>query len=1362
MNKRITKGISLLLALLLSIQPLAVCAAEAESEEPMPQEEVVEEIVQEPVEAVEPVLPELPEEQPEQPAEDSELPEPVLPQEQEETPAPEQEAPAAQLPVPEEIQPEAEELTELETGEEEALLAEEEEHSLEVTPWEFDEDPDELLWGYIYEKSGFNAGISTLAITDIDQLGISGVHKVIAERLAVELKKIADNGGSTEDITVLHSDHPWPAGFQMTQEDADLIIRSLLILLPYELYWYQKTVGSTISYNTEEFHIQMPVVPGYRKDGQEYYVTEDVSRVAVAVANAKGIMRKHAQEDDYTKLDSYRQEICDLVTYDKASATASESNSDLYGDPWQLISVFDGNTSTNVVCEGYSKAFQYLFDLSEFDGNIGCYTVYGRMNGGGHMWNIVRIDGTSYLTDITNCDFGASGYPKKLFLCGATGTPTTGYKVPELPINYVYDTASPSVMDLLGTDILTLSSVSYAPDGVCVNHEYETVLAKNPTCEEAGYISGSRCKVCGYIRYGLTEKPALGHLTVADKAVEATCETDGLTAGAHCSRCNAVLTAQNTVPALGHESVTDAAVEPTCTAFGLTEGSHCSRCGEALIPQVEREMLPHDLQKVDAVEPGEMPGTLEHYVCTVCEGTFLDENGTAPVNAADLRVIRVSYQLNDGENAAANPDSYTPLEGRTISLANPTREGYWFDGWYMDEQLSSRIIEITPDIGRTQGNLTLYAKWTPITYNLHFSPNGGIGSMANVTSVKFAEERTISCKFTRTGWHFVGWNTAADGSGAMYPAGEPIISATSVKNQTVTLYAIWEPNRYTIRFDGNGGEGSMETMELAYGQSGMLTGNDFTRDTWRFNGWQGSNGKVYADGASVENLTTQDGGEVVLTARWVRAFTKFKVRFDANGGTGTMKDMTLSTGRSYTLTGNAFKKKGYVMTGWSEVPGGEKIFANKASVRDDMLNLDTTDLGDVGITLYAQWTPINYTVVYNGNGGKTAAGLKTAGVPMRYDTPAELESGDIFSRTGYTFLRWNSKSGGTGTNREAGQTVQNLSSTNNAKVTLYAIWRPNTYTINFDGNGADAPVPAPKAAKYNTSVKLPANTAWKFGHRFIGWMSESGKLYANKASVKNLTSVDGGQVTLTAQWAANTYSVKFSANGGPSLNKITFAQQNGLSVIGNKVQIPGEQPIRPGYEFTGWNTQADGKGTHYEPGTVTDLDARKNKAVLTLYAEWKYTIILNGNGSDAEYEESAEHLWNEKFIPSAAEGKTGYRLAGWHTSQISANAGKIKYKAGAAIKNLAPGTTLYAVWKPVTYKVKFVRNGATSGSMSTVSMTYNKTALLTANAFRWPGHTFLGWALSPDAVEPDFTNRQAVSNLTTVNGSTVTLYAVWN
>ena len=109
--------------------------------------------------------------------------------------------------------------------------------------------------------------------------------------------------------------------------------------------------------------------------GADDYTTDisKTSAVTAAVANANAIVDKYAGNTDWEKLNAYRTEICRLVSYDRSAAEGGVA----YGDPWQLVYVFDGDPNTNVVCEGYSKAFQYLCDLSAF-GDVVCNTEIGR------------------------------------------------------------------------------------------------------------------------------------------------------------------------------------------------------------------------------------------------------------------------------------------------------------------------------------------------------------------------------------------------------------------------------------------------------------------------------------------------------------------------------------------------------------------------------------------------------------------------------------------------------------------------------------------------------------------------------------------------------------------------------------------------------------------------------------------------------------------------------------------------------------------------------------------------------------------------------------------------------------------------
>lgn len=245
------------------------------------------------------------------------------------------------------------------------------------------------------------------------------------------------------------------------------VVKALLADCPYDLYWFDKTSG----YTNNGFS----AFPRQR-DGQEFmelsgnmkirmYVSEDyasgdfttdpakISAVNTAVKNISNVISKHAKEPDYQKLDSYRKDICSYVSYNRDVQAGNTP----YGNPWQLIWVFDGDPSTTVVCEGYSKAFKYLTDLSTFNSpKVSCILTDGLMstgNGyGSHMWNIVTMDdGKNYLADITNCDEGMIGEEDSLFLCGAKTKDNRNFSVdipervvgnmtyPAGTIKYTYD-----------------------------------------------------------------------------------------------------------------------------------------------------------------------------------------------------------------------------------------------------------------------------------------------------------------------------------------------------------------------------------------------------------------------------------------------------------------------------------------------------------------------------------------------------------------------------------------------------------------------------------------------------------------------------------------------------------------------------------------------------------------------------------------------------------------------------------------------------------------------------------------------------------------------------------------------------------
>ena len=231
----------------------------------------------------------------------------------------------------------------------------------------------------------------------------------------------------------------------------------------------------------------------------------------------------------------------------------------------------------------------------------------------------------------------------------------------------------------------------------------------------------------------------------------------------------------------------------------------------------------------------------------------------------------ITYNLGGGTNHGDNPSTYT-VESAAIALGAATRTGYQFGGWYASADCSGEAVT-TIGSGQT-GDVELWAKWTGNRYAISFVGNGKTGGTMDNELFTYDEAKALTaCAYTRTGYHFTGWNTEADGSGTAYADGQEVLNLTAEPDATLTLYAQWTANTYTVHFvAGIPVNGEMADQTFTYDQEATaLTKNAFSTTTGQWLRWNteaDGSGTNYEDEARVQNLTAEDGGVVTLYAQW--------------------------------------------------------------------------------------------------------------------------------------------------------------------------------------------------------------------------------------------------------------------------------------------------------------------------------------------------------------------------------------------------------------------------------------------------------------------------------------------------------------
>lgn len=458
-------------------------------------------------------------------------------------------------------------------------------------------------------------------------------------------------------------------------------------------------------------------------------------------------------------------------------------------------------------------------------------------------------------------------------------------------------------------------------------------------------------------------------------------------------------------------------------------------------------------------------------------------------------------------------------------------------------------------------------------------------------------------------------------------------------------------------------------------------------------------------GTDPEDAYASPGGSGIVVLSFLSPAGQKTLTLDSNDGSGVAVQQELESGVSTTIGQNRFSRAGYVFQGWNTAPlGAGTFYANLAAIA---ISNSTT--------LYAQWTVgVNRTITFNANQGVGSASTQLAGIPTNLFA-------NTFTRTGYTFLGWNSIANGTGY-FYADLAMHSFYQDQ----TLYAQWAANVTprTVVFYGNGALGGNTPSQSAKSATA--LNANGFTRTGFAFAGWSTA----HNGAVSYLDLQSYSfAADVSLFAIWVAQANrTVTF--NGNPAT---TVAMANQTS--NTKVALSNSTYVRDGYSFLGWNTIANGTGVTYPNSFGYGFGV-----AATMYATWGQNITVTydvnqGDAGSAPPSQSAVVGGAALSVQGnpLGLGRTGFILAGWNTA---ANGSGSPISLWQTNVRFSANTILYAQWVPAVYAVAYVGNQNTSGSLP-LGQSYSAgaqgiTIETNSGALERAGYEFTGWNTAPD------------------------------
>ena len=522
-------------------------------------------------------------------------------------------------------------------------------------------------------------------------------------------------------------------------------------------------------------------------------------------------------------------------------------------------------------------------------------------------------------------------------------------------------------------------------------------------------------------------------------------------------------------------------------------------------------------------------------------------------------------------------------------ISAPSREGYVFGGWYKNDDFTGTAIA-AENIATAENNVTYYAKWIP-DCDVIFDFNGGAStnyviSIPNGVKIDEPIEQP-----NKAGYVFKYWALSTN-------LNQEYNWNAEITNNIV-IEAVWQEigNNYVVTFDLNGGVGAFNTQVLVANGSTVSRPTSPSKVGYTFAGW------APEGQASYYNFSTPVTSDITLVAVW-QTTQICTITFNLNGGYGDFPDITINRLEKIEEPSAKPAKAGNHFKYW-------------ALSTDLTKEYNWNNLVSENITLIAVWENFNRVVSFNSNGGTAAPGTIILNVGDCVSDFEKMLNENQPERTGYTFEFWATS--------PTSNVAYNLDLPVTNNLTLYAIWRINTYTVSFNLDGGSGSFPN-KTINYGSTVSKPAATPTKDGFTFKYWA------LSGQTTEYNFSTPVTSDITLVAIWEQDS-----------------CVAEGTLITLADGSQVPVEN-LTGGEMLLVWNLYTG--SFDIAPILVIDSDALKQYEVIKLtFSDGTTVDVISEHGFfDVDLnkyvylDKYAEEYIGHRFLKQNENGKVQVTL----------------------------------------------------------------------------------------------------------------------